>query len=152
MEKLEYRLKETPDNHDLRFLLARSWQGLSEYKKAVSEFQYLVERIPSDPALAVRLAGPLILLDIETFTPRVRTSIKKALELAPNNVEMLELSAIDAFRQGDSNKANSLLRQALVYAEGTRADLIKQALSELSGGNNDPVSYTHLTLPTKRIV
>ena len=137
LEKLEYRLKETPDNHDLRFLLARSWQGLSEYKKAVSEFQYLVERFPSDPALAVRFAGALFLLDLETFTPRVRTSIKKALELAPNNVEMLELSAIDAFRQGDSNKANSLLRQALVYAEGTRADLIKQALSELSGGNND---------------
>ncbi len=137
LEKLEHRLKETPDNHDLRFLIARSWQGLSEYNKAVSEFQYLAERFPSDPALAVRLAGALFLLDLQTFTPRVRISINKALELAPNNVEMLELSAIYAFRQGDSNRANSLLRQALVHAEGLRADLIKQALADLSDSNND---------------
>ena len=137
LEKLERRLKETPDNHDIRFLLARSWQSLSEYDKAVREFQYLVERFPSDPVLAERLAGALFLLDLQTFTPRVRSSIKKALELAPNNIEMLELSAIDAFRQGDSNKASSLLQQALVNAGGPRADLIKQALSDLSDSNND---------------
>ena len=137
LEKLERRLKETPDNHDIRFLLARSWQSLSEYDKAVSEFQYLVGRFPSDPVLAERLAGALFLLDLQTFTPRVRSSIKKALELAPNNIEMLELSAIDAFRQGDSSKASSLLQQALVNAGGPRADLIRQALSNLSDGNND---------------
>ncbi len=137
LEKLERRLKETPDNHDTRFLLARSWQSLSEYDKAVREFQYLVERFPSDPVLAERLAGALFLLDRQTFTPRVRSSIKKALELAPNNIEMLELSAIDAFRQGDSNKASSLLQQALVNAGGPRADLIKQALSDLSDSNTD---------------
>ena len=137
LEKLERRLKETPDNHDIRFLLARSWQSLSEYDKAVREFQYLVERFPSDPVLAERLAGALFLLDLQTFTPRVRSSIKKALELAPNNIEMLELSAIDAFRQGDSSKASSLLQQALVNAGGPRADLIKQALSDLSDSTND---------------
>ncbi|MEE2736066.1 MAG: c-type cytochrome biogenesis protein CcmI [Pseudomonadota bacterium] len=137
LQKLERRLKETPDNHDIRFLLARSWQSLSEYDKAVREFQYLVERFPSDPVLAERLAGALFLLDLQTFTPRVRSSIKKALELAPNNIEMLELSAIDAFRQGDSSKASSLLQQALVNAGGPRADLIKQALSDLSDSNND---------------
>ena len=137
LEKLERRLKETPDNHDIRFLLARSWQSLSEYDKAVSEFQYLVGRFPSDPVLAERLAGALFLLDLQTFTPRVRSSIKKALELAPNNIEMLELSAIDAFRQGDSSKASSLLQEALVNAGGPRADLIKQALSNLSDSNND---------------
>ena len=137
LEKLERRLKETPDNHDIRFLLARSWQSLSEYDKAVREFHYLVERFPSDPVLAERLAGALFLLDLQTFTPRVRSSIKKALELAPNNIEMLELSAIDAFRQGDSSKASSLLQQALVNAGGPRADLIKQALSDLSDSTND---------------
>ncbi|MAI42221.1 MAG: c-type cytochrome biogenesis protein CcmI [Candidatus Azotimanducaceae bacterium] len=150
MEKLERRLQQEPDNDDARFLLAQSWQSLAEYEKAAREFRYLVERYPLDSALAVRFAGALFLLDMQAFTPRVRLAISKALELNPHDIEMLELSAIDAFRQGNAEKASTLLRQALVYAEGSRADLLRQALSDLTNNKYDLTEVAKTSLSNER--
>ena len=133
VEKLARRLQQQPDNDRGWFLLAQSWRSLSEYEEASRAFQRLVEKFPNDAALAANYAEVVFFADGQRFSPRVREAVEQALALDPDNLQMLEFSAMYAYRQGDSETTVALFRRALKSAEGERAELLRRAITRLSG-------------------
>jgi len=133
VEKLAQSLRQQPDNDRGWFLLAQSWRNLSEFEQASRAFHHLIKKFPQDAGLAAFYAESVFFADGQRFSPRVQTAVEQALALDPNNLQMLEFSAMHAYRQGDTETAVALFRRALKTAEGERATLLQQAITRLTG-------------------
>lgn len=132
VEKLSASLQNQPDNDQGWFLLGQSWRSLSVHDESADAFGHLLQKYPGDASLASYYAEALFLADEQRFTPRVKLAIEQALKLNPNNILMLELTAMDAYRAGDMNTALTLFRRALPGADGERATLLRQAIARIS--------------------
>ena len=132
VEKLSASLQNQPDNDQGWFLLGQSWRSLSVYDKSADAFSHLLQKYPGDASLASYYAEALFLADEQRFTPRVKLAVEQALKLDPNNILMLEFTAMDAYRAGDMNTAITLFRRALSGADGERATLLQQAIARVS--------------------
>lgn len=132
VEKLSASLQNQPDNDQGWFLLGQSWRSLSVHDKSADAFGHLLQKYPGDASLASYYAEALSLADNQRFTPRVKLAVEQALKLNPNNILMLEFTAMDAYRSGDMKTALSLFRRALSGADGERATLLQQAISRIS--------------------
>jgi cytochrome c-type biogenesis protein CcmH len=132
VEKLSASLQNQPDNDQGWFLLGQSWRSLSVYDKSADAFGHLLQKYPGDASLASYYAEALFLADKQRFTPRVKLAVEQALELNPNNILMLEFTAMEAYRAGDKDTALTLFRRALSGADGERATLLQQAISRIS--------------------
>ena len=138
--KLARRMENQPDNDQGWFLLAQSWRSLSEYRKAADAFGRLTGKYPSDAALAGYYAESLFLAEDQQFSAPVQTAVDHALSLDAKNLQMLEMSAMNAYRQGDVNTAFAFFRSALASGvTGERADLLQQAISRLAAESGVPV-------------
>lgn len=140
VEKLSASLQNQPDNDQGWFLLGQSWNSLSAYDKSSEAFGHLVKKYPGDASLASYYAEALFLLDQQRFSPRVTLAVEQALKLNPNNVLMLELTGMKAYRAGDTNTALSLFRRALSGAKDERAVLLQQAIVRLGGDSGGELS------------
>lgn len=140
VEKLSASLQNQPDNDQGWFLLGQSWNSLSAYDKSSEAFGHLVKKYPGDASLASYYAEALFLLDQQRFSPRVTLAVEQALKLNPNNVLMLELTGMKAYRAGDTNTALSLFRRALSGAKDERAVLLQQAIVRLGGDSSGEAS------------
>ena len=132
VEKLSASLQDQPDNDQGWFLLGQSWRSLSVHDKSADAFGHLLQKYPGDASLASYYAEALFLAENQRFTPRVKLAVERALKLNPNNILMLEFTAMDAYRSGDMKTALSLFRRALSGADGERATLLQQAISRIS--------------------
>ena len=139
--RLAKRLENQPENHDGWFLLGQSYMNLGEFEKSAGAYQHLLEKFPEDAGLSGYYAEALFLADDRKMTARVSKAIDAAFSLNPQNVAMLEIKAMNAFRAGDLGVAVTLFEKALATGvEGERAGLIQQAIARLRAelGNKAP--------------
>ena len=139
--RLAKRLENQPENHDGWFLLGQSYMNLGEFEKSAGAYQHLLEKFPEDAGLSGYYAEALFLADDRKMTARVSKAIDAAFSLNPQNVAMLEIKAMNAFRAGDLGVAVTFFEKALATGvEGERAGLIQQAIARLRAelGNKAP--------------
>ena len=139
--RLAKRLENQPENHDGWFLLGQSYMNLGEFEKSAGAYQHLLEKFPEDAGLSGYYAEALFLADDRKMTARVSKAIDAAFSLNPQNVAMLEIKAMNAFRRGDLGVAVTFFEKALATGvEGERAGLIQQAIARLRAelGNKAP--------------
>ena len=139
--RLAKRLENQPENHDGWFLLGQSYMNLGEFEKSAGAYQHLLEKFPEDAGLSGYYAEALFLADDRKMTARVSKAIDAAYSLNPQNVAMLEIKAMNAFRAGELGVAVTLFEKALATGvEGERAGLIQQAIARLRAelGNKAP--------------
>ena len=130
--RLAKRLENQPENHDGWFLLGQSYMNLGEFEKSAGAYQHLLEKFPEDAGLSGYYAEALFLADDRKMTARVSKAIDAAFSLNPQNVAMLEIKAMNAFRAGDLGVAVTFFEKALATGvEGERAGLIQQAIARL---------------------
>lgn len=98
--RLENRLEADPEDADGWFLLGRTRLQLGEFEAAASAFGEVAARSPDSLAPKVFRAQALYLAEDRELTPRVREVVDAVLEQEPGQPIMLELLAMDAFRDG----------------------------------------------------
>ncbi len=99
--KVQARLQQTPDNLQLRNLLAQTSMALQDFDMTVDAYKKILEQVPNSPRVISNLAQALFYRAGNVVTPEVREYTQQALTLAPMLPEMLGLAGIDAKNQGD---------------------------------------------------
>lgn len=99
-DKLESRLEEEPENLNNRFLLARTAVELGDYRRALEAYRYILERQPNSPQVVGEMAQVLFIAAGNRFTPEVQQVFDRALQMDPENTDLLGFAGIGAFQSG----------------------------------------------------
>lgn len=132
---LQDRLQERPDNLNNRFLLARTAVELGDFPLALESYRYVLQRQPNSPAVLGEMAQVAFIASGNRFTAEVQQLFDQALELDPNNGELLGFAGLAAYQSGQFNAAVSYWERgmALLQPEDPRRqswqDVITQARS-----------------------
>ena len=110
---------EYPDNVDLRYAMASTYEEQGRVADALHELTELVNARPDDPA-ALNALG-YTLADHSRELPRARKLIERAYAAAPNNAAILDSLGWVLFRQGQGVEAERYLRAA--YADDRGGDI-----------------------------
>ena len=100
IQKVKARLKDTPENGHLLFMLANLSSSIGDHDESVSAYKELKAMFPESPVVLAELAQSLFLRAGNVITPEVRDNTKLALELDPNLPTALGFAGIDAFQNG----------------------------------------------------
>lgn len=98
---IEKRLADSPENLQYWFFLARNYMELSEFDKAVSAYQQVLERDKSSATVMAELAQAMFLRNGRQTDPAINDLVAKALKAEPDNTMALGLAGIDAFGKKD---------------------------------------------------
>jgi tetratricopeptide (TPR) repeat protein len=136
---LEDGVAEYPDNVDLRYARASTYEEQGRLDAALHELAALMDARPNDPA-AMNALG-YTLADHSRQLPRARKLIERAYAAAPKNAAILDSLGWVLFRQGHSAEAEPYLRVA--YAEDRGGD-IGAHLGEVLWQLGKPVEAEHI--------
>jgi Flp pilus assembly protein TadD len=112
-------IAEYPDNVDLRYAMASTYEEQGQIPAALRELTRLVKLRPDDPS-ALNALG-YTLADHSRELPRARKLIDRAFAAAPRNAAILDSLGWVLFRQGHSAEAERYLRAA--YADDRGGDI-----------------------------
>ena len=115
--------KSQPDNIDIRFNLAASYERLGQFEDAEREFQWIIEKSP-DHALALNYLGYMY-ADKGIKLNEALPMIEKAVSLDPENGAFLDSYAWVLYKLGRYTEALTQMKKALEYDQ------------------SDPVLYDH---------
>ena len=108
------RLTESqPDNIDIRFNLAASYERLGQFKEAEREFYWIMERAP-DHALALNYLGYMY-ADKGIKLDEALPMIEKAVSIDPENGAFLDSYAWVLYKLGRYDEALVQMKEALKY-------------------------------------
>jgi tetratricopeptide (TPR) repeat protein len=113
---LEQGVMEYPDNVDLRYAVASTYEEQGRVSDALHELTELLNARPDDPA-ALNALG-YTLADHSRDLPRARRLIERAYAAAPKNAAILDSLGWVLFRQGHSVEAETYLRTAYLDDRG----------------------------------
>lgn len=99
------RIRQRPDNHHYRMLLAEMALQERDYQTAIKHFKVLVDTFPQDEQAQAYLTQAYYFAADEQITPEVQQQINHSLALAPKKSPTLNLLAMHAFKQGDYQTA-----------------------------------------------
>ena len=119
LEVLEQAIGEYPDNVDLRYARASTYEELGKVDAALRELTDLVKQRPDDPA-ALNALG-FTLADHALELARARKLIETAHAAAPKNAAILDSLGWVLFRQGHADEALTYLEAA--YADDRGGDI-----------------------------
>lgn len=119
MSVLEQSALEYPDNVDLRYAIASTYEEQGRILDALHELTELLNARPDDPA-ALNALG-YTLADHSRELPRARKLIERAYAAAPKNAAILDSLGWVLFRQGQGAEAERYLRAA--YADDRGGDI-----------------------------
>ena len=128
----------SPSNEQLEFYLGQLRLAVGDFSEAVAIFEALVLRYPGDGEIVGFLAQARYLQQDREMTTDLKVLFERAIALAPQNVGLLEILGMEAFKSGDTGTAKRRFEQALVHASGPRAELIERLLKDLSGAREAP--------------
>lgn len=135
LEDLASALKQVqvvaPDNERVAFYLGQLYMTVGNFEGAAATFGPLSARYPEDGDLAVALAESRYLRGGRQMSDDLAELFDRAIRLRPNNVSLLEILGMEAFKRGDSAAAKTFFDRALAYAVGERAKLISTVLEGL---------------------
>ncbi len=106
-------LESRPDDIDIRFNLAASYERLGQFDNAEREFQWIIEKAP-DHALALNYLG-YMWADKDVNLNEALQLIEKAVSLDPENGAFLDSYAWVLFRLGRYDEALEQMEEALKY-------------------------------------
>jgi tetratricopeptide (TPR) repeat protein len=136
---LEHGVMEYPDNVDLRYAMASTYEEQGRVAAALHELTGLVNDRPDDPA-ALNALG-YTLADHSRDLGRARKLIERAYAAAPRNAAILDSLGWVMFRQGHSAEAESYLR--IAYADDRGGDIAAH-LGEVLWRLGKPADAEHI--------
>jgi tetratricopeptide (TPR) repeat protein len=113
---LEQGVREYPDNVDLRYAMASTYEEQGRISDALHELTELLNARPDDPA-ALNALG-YTLADHSKNLRRARRLIERAYAAAPKNAAILDSLGWVLFRQGHDAEAETYLRAAYLDDRG----------------------------------
>src|SRR6202789_3272655 len=113
---LEQGIREYPDNVDLRYAMASTYEEQGRISDALHELTDLLNARPDDPA-ALNALG-YTLADHSKDLRRARRLIERAYAAAPKNPAILDSLGWVLFRQGHGAEAETYLREAYLDDRG----------------------------------
>ena len=113
---LDRGAKEYPDNVDLRYAMASTYEDMGRIAAALHELTGLLSARPDDPA-AMNALG-YTLADHSRELSRARKLIERAYAAAPKNAAILDSLGWVLFRQGHVAEAEPYLRAAYLDDRG----------------------------------
>ncbi len=111
--KIHNRLKSTPENGHLWYLLGSTATAVGDYEEAVRAYRELNKLFPDTPMIIGELAQALFLRAGSTMTPEVRKNTQLALSLNSELPTALGLAGIDAYQSGDYPQAIQYWQRAV---------------------------------------
>ncbi len=102
---VQARLKQKPDNHQLRYLFAERSFEMKNYDEAIAAYKELMEAEPNSPAIAIRLAQTFFVRAGNKVVPEVAHYADIAVKGAPFMYPALEMSGLVAFSNSDYRNA-----------------------------------------------
>jgi len=102
---IKKRTEERPENAELLFLQGSAATAIGNYDDAVDTYRELNKRYPGAPQIMTELAQALMNRSGGKITPEVRGLIQGALKVAPMMPTALGIAGVDAFQQGNYDKA-----------------------------------------------
>jgi tetratricopeptide (TPR) repeat protein len=119
IEVLDRGAAEYPDNVDIRYAIASTYEEQGRVKAALRELKDVLKARPDDPA-ALNAYG-YTLADHNRDLARARTLIERAYAAAPKNAAILDSLGWVLYRQGHGEQALPYLSAA--YADDRGADI-----------------------------
>ena len=113
---LEQGIQQYPDNVDLRYAMASTYEEQGRVSEALHELAELLNARPDDPA-ALNALG-YTLADHSKDLRRARRLIERAYAAAPKNPAILDSLGWVLFRQGHGAEAETYLRAAYLDDRG----------------------------------
>ncbi|MGQ9425341.1 c-type cytochrome biogenesis protein CcmI [Gilvimarinus sp. F26214L] len=142
--KLQARLEEQPDNLNNRFLLARTAVEMGELGEALTAYQYILERQPNSPRVVGEMAQVLFMAAGNRFTSEVQQVFDRALEMDPQNSELLGFAGIGAYQSGKFELAIDYWERGMQVLESSdpRYQTWQRAIAQARGqlGEDAPVA------------
>ena len=105
--RLVEKLKETPDNAEGWFMLARSYMSMNRYKEAIAALEKTNKLNPDNPTVMLRYADALIMQNGGKISGKPFDLIKRAVEIKPDHPTGLWLIGMGYEEQGEYQKAIS---------------------------------------------
>ncbi len=106
------RLKQKPDNHQMRYLLAERSMALKDYDEAIAAYKILLEVEPDSPTMSIKLAQALFVRGGSKVTPEVAHHTDVAVNGAPFMYQALEMSGLVAFHNKEYKNAVTFWQRA----------------------------------------
>lgn len=155
VEKLAQRLEQEPNNPDGWKMLGRSYMALNRFGDALKAYEKAYALNPNDSDLLLAYASTMAQINNNDFTGRPAELIAKALELDPQNPNVLWLMGINHFQSGEYPQAVQYWEQVLAQLEpGSEeamsvAEYLREARSKLPAGSQATVTTTEKTEPVQ---
>jgi tetratricopeptide (TPR) repeat protein len=143
---LEHAIMEYPDNVDLRYAMASTYEEEGRIPDALRELTRLVKSRPGDPS-ALNALG-YTLADHFRELGRARKLIERAYAAAPKNAAILDSLGWVLFRQGHVADAEGYLRAA--YADDRGGDIAAH-LGEVLWRLGKPAAAEHVWIEASAI-
>lgn len=99
LEKVEAKVRANPDDGPAWVMLARTYAAMDRWSDAARAFERATKLMPKEAAVLSGYAEALAILNDRTLKGKPMELVQKALELDPNDMKALELSAIQAFQE-----------------------------------------------------
>lgn len=110
------RLKQKPDNHQMRYLLAERSMAVKDYDEAIAAYKQLLEAEPGSPTMSIKLAQALFVREGNKVTAEVIHHTNVAVKGAPFMYQALEMGGMVAFHEGK-------YRDAITYWQRAKSQL-----------------------------
>ena len=111
VDRLADRLKEHPEDLDGWLMLARSYTMLGRNADADAAYEHARERVMQDSDLLLGWIDLRLRLNGEKFDARTYELADRALTLAPDDSNVMLVSAIADYSRGDKDKALALVNK-----------------------------------------
>ena len=141
VEKLAARLRNAPEDIEGWHMLARSYSAMGRHADAAQAYAHLAARLPNEAGLLADYADALASANDGALTGEPERLVARALELDPQQVKALALSASIAFNKGDYDKARQQWQAVLAlvpedseFARFTQASIEEAERASGAGG------------------
>ena len=104
-------------------MLARAYKHLGQYVQSAEAYDQAIKKNPT-AELMIEYSEALALGNNQRFTPEARQLVMRALELEPNNVNVLWFAGVAEYQEGNYRKSiehlSRLSEDAKQYADINR--------------------------------
>lgn len=137
---LAEKLKESPDDPQGWFMLARSYNAMGRFAEAAGAYKELARLIPDESQVYADWADALAAANNRDLSGEPAQLIAKALELDPQNIKALALSGSAAFQAQDYARASSEWEKilAVLPPDNELAQSIRGGINEARQRGNLP--------------
>ncbi|MCL2656512.1 MAG: hypothetical protein FWD62_03645 [Betaproteobacteria bacterium] len=139
---LAERLKQQPDDVNGWFMLIRSYQQLGRYTAASEAYEHVAAQAMQEPELLVNWIDTRLIVADRHFDARTFELVERARALAPNDPDVLALSALAELERGDFKSAAATLKTLREHYQPGTPDRkeIDAALERLQQGKDPRIA------------